>query len=53
MNPLPAENDFDDDPTILTPEEEAEDLRAIDEALADIEKNGTVSLEDVKKELGL
>ncbi|MFH1742420.1 MAG: hypothetical protein ABIH23_25735 [bacterium] len=51
MNPLPAGNDFDDDPTILTPEEE--DLRDIREARIDAEENGTVSLEALKAELGL
>ncbi|MFH1742418.1 MAG: hypothetical protein ABIH23_25725 [bacterium] len=51
MNPLPAENDFDDDPTVLTPEEYAEDLRDIREALADIEQNGSISHEDLMAEL--
>ncbi len=54
MNPQPAYNDFeDDDPTILTPEEEEEDLRDIRKIKADIAKNGTVSHEDLMAELGL
>ncbi|MFH1740927.1 MAG: hypothetical protein ABIH23_18125 [bacterium] len=54
MNPLAARNDYwDDDPTILTPEEEAEDLRDIREARIDAKENGTVSLEALKAELGL
>ena len=54
MNPLPAHEDYpDDDPTILTPEEEAEDLQDIREAKADIAKHGGIPLEQVKAELGL
>ena len=54
MNPLPAHEDFrDDDPTVLTPEEEAEDLRDIREARAEIEKSGGILFEDLMAELGL
>jgi len=54
MNPQPAYDDHqDDDPTILTPEEEAEDLRDIREAKAEIEKSGGILFEDLMKELGL
>ncbi len=54
MNPQLAYDDYqDDDPTILTPEEEEEDLREIHEARAEIAKHGTVSHEDLMAELGL
>ncbi len=54
MNPQPSYDDFDRDaPTVLTPEEEEEDLREIREIKADIAKNGTISHEDLMAELGL
>lgn len=54
MNSLPAHEDYqDDDPTILTPEEEEEDLRDIREIKAEIAEHGTISHEDLMAELGL
>ncbi|MFH1738063.1 MAG: hypothetical protein ABIH23_03575 [bacterium] len=54
MKPLSVRKaDCDDDPTILTPEEEEEDLRDIREAKADVEKHGAISHEDLMAELGL
>lgn len=54
MKPSAAHDEFqDDDPTDLTPEEEAEDVREIREARAEIEKHGTISHEDLMAELGL
>ncbi len=53
MNPEAVQKHYDDDPTILTPEEEEEDLNEIRQAKAEIEQHGTIPLEDLKKELGL
>lgn len=53
MNPEPAHEHYDHDPTILMPEEEENDLREIRQARAEIEQHGTILLQDLREELRL